>query len=531
MFRITQQRQLLVTLAIFVLPMALIATWDIATSGATQTMFVDSGQRLGLASTDEVLLGDLDGDGSADAFVANHVNAASKLWLNDGEGGFQASTENLPVHRGGYGSGAALGDVDNDGDLDVVAVGGDANYLLLNSGNGQFSSSQDFPAPEARFTDAEMGDLDNDGDLDLVLARTSSNQVWLNDGTGQFTDSTQALGAGWTNKIRLGDMDGDGDLDLIAANGTTGAQFSKIWLNNGNAEFVEGADAFQGWSYDLAVADFDGDADLDVFFTSWTSSNELWLNDGDGNLTSNGQSLGDSGHIGAGLADVDGDGAVDVLVAQYNSQAYILYRNVGNGLLSSEPQTIAAEMVASHLATGDLDGDSDLDLFLGIFGQNQVWFNDDSPSLSPSTIGTLQQVRDELLPQTPVGRYYSSLYHAHLSELMMIAATNPSIAFDAWDTLELWTPALSTLVVEQVSDDETSPASVISQEMTDGALEVIWQIQERSSPELQAIITHEQSAVDLTQFTGQSIGDAWTELNTRVITELYLPMIVTEPAQ
>lgn len=522
------QRCILTTLSTLIL---LFTSWHMVSLGAEEVSFVDSGQRLGLANSQEVLLGDLNGDGATDAFVANNVNMASNVWFNDGAGLFLASTQSLPIHHGGYRGGAALGDVDGDGDLDVVAVGGAANYLGLNNGSGHFTIHQTFPAPEAGYTDAEMGDLDGDGDLDLVLARIDANQVWFNDGTGQFAKSEQALGSGWTNRTHLADMDGDGDLDLTTANGSTGSQVSKIWLNDGSGSFTEGADLFQGWSYDHAVADFDGDGDLDIFFSSWTLSNELWLNDGNANFTPNGQSLGENGHLSVGAADIDNDGHIDAFVGSNNEQKTWLYRNNGNGLFSTQPETVAETIFTSDIAIDDLDGDNDLDLFLGVFGQNQVWFNDDSPSLSPSTISTLQDLRDDLLPQTAVGRYYSSLYYSHLGELMAIGVAHPSIAFDSWDTLELWTPALSALISEQSSQRGARRSAVISQEMTDSAIRVIDAIEANASPRLREAIAHEEREINFDQLTGQSISQAWTTLNERAITELYLPMVVAEPVR
>ena len=91
---------------------------------------------------------------------------------------------------------AILGDVDGDGDLDLVAgnASGEANRVYINDGAGSF---------------------------------TEANRVYVNDGAGNFTDSGQSLGSSLTQSVTLGDVDGDGDLDLVAGNINT----SRVYIN------------------------------------------------------------------------------------------------------------------------------------------------------------------------------------------------------------------------------------------------------------------------------------------------------------
>jgi hypothetical protein len=99
-------------------------------------IFIDSGQSLGDASSKDVVLGDFDGDGDLDVFVANY--GANKVWLNDGSGTFTDSGQNLGTSDSYC---VALGDVDGDGDLDAFVANGGLNRLWLNDGSGTFYDS------------------------------------------------------------------------------------------------------------------------------------------------------------------------------------------------------------------------------------------------------------------------------------------------------------------------------------------------------------------------------------------------------
>ncbi len=181
--------------------------------GGTAGTFSDSGQTLGNQTSFAVSLGDLDGDGDLDAFVANY-GEANRVWIN--QGGAQGGSP------------------------------------------GTFSDSgQTLGA--ASSVDISLGDLDGDGDLDAFVANSGgANRVWLNDGTGTFSDSGQTLGAASSVDISLGDLDGDGDLDAFVANY---GQPNRVWLNVSTVLFgdfnennvVDAAD-YVVWRHTLAAS-------------------------------------------------------------------------------------------------------------------------------------------------------------------------------------------------------------------------------------------------------------------------------------
>jgi hypothetical protein len=160
-----------------------------------------------------------------------------------------------------------LGDLDNDGDLDVVAINdssaaGDVHTIYFNAGNGTFPVSSAYPAPPGYYL--TLGDLDGDADLDLVLDK----MLGLNNGDGTFSSGT-SVGADTTSDVALGDMDGDGDLDWIQLTrrleNNRVVYEGRIYPNNGNATFGQ-PHTFGGTTpfSVLALGDLNGDSDLDM---------------------------------------------------------------------------------------------------------------------------------------------------------------------------------------------------------------------------------------------------------------------------
>jgi len=333
-------------------------------------VFADSGQSLGSNPSIDIKLGDVDGDGDIDAFVANASYQANKLWLNDGNGTFTDSGQSL----GGSSSyGLALGDMDGDGDIDAfVANLGSANRVWLNDGNGTFTDSGQNLGSSNSYG-IVLGDVDCDGDLDAFVANAinQANKVWLNDGSGTFTDSGQSLGNSSSAGIALGDVDGDGDLDVFVANSGS----NKVWLNDGSGTFTNSGQSLgSSSSYGIALGDVDGDGDLDAFVANYSSqANSVWLNDGNGTFIDSGQSLGSSSSFGGVLGDVDGDGDLDAYVANWLS-ANKVWLNDGSGIFTDSGQGLGGSS-SYGVARGDVDRDGDLDALVANSGANRLWLN------------------------------------------------------------------------------------------------------------------------------------------------------------
>ena len=169
--------------------------------------------------------GDLDGDGDLDAYVANSGGAPNRAFRNDGGGALNAWDLGIEEDAEDASTSCLLGDADGDLDLDlfVTVANGRPSRLYLNE-DGAFTQAPDevFPALVGDFFNASWGDLDNDGDLDLVVVgRDEPVRAFIANG-GRFAEAvleTERSSISFCTAVALHDLDGDGDLDAAISAG------------------------------------------------------------------------------------------------------------------------------------------------------------------------------------------------------------------------------------------------------------------------------------------------------------------------
>ncbi len=271
----------------------LLLTAPIGTAAQSRTFGQTPDYLLGLRSDRSASLtfADVDRDGDLDVIVANgrHWPQANQVFINNGApedpahivsgGGYGRFTLGYPLGAEWTTSYAVpAGDLDGDGDLDVV-VGNDRahNLIYMNDGSGRFSYAGRL-ADEADLTrDIQLADLNGDGWLDVAVAnRRAENVIYLNDGRGGF-GARKAFGTSddSTIKLALGDLDEDGDLDLVLANRDGNANM--VYLNDGQAGFDEARPFGSGRDESLAVAvaDLNGDGHLAIITVNTAEPNAV----------------------------------------------------------------------------------------------------------------------------------------------------------------------------------------------------------------------------------------------------------------
>ncbi len=383
-------------------PLASAHVWRFRAATAQKTARFDRrGWNTGLFNAWDAEFGDLDNDGDLDLVCV--ANGQSYFYLNDGSGNFTSSPLGTPD-----GSQACeLADIDNDGDLDIIVANARWNttsgqypgqsLIYLNNGSAGFSSTINLGLTGQFALDIAVGDLDGDGDTDIVIAKggvqVEPNDIYINNGGGNFSRKAVLVVAGYTAEfgdntwaVRLADADNDGDLDLFTGNFDFNPTQSYLFLNNGSGDFDYLSNSVPvgspGIALGMEVADFNGDGRVDVAFghlgqpAMGTSDRvSVYYNSG-GTTYSSPQVMNASGFpYGVEAADVDGDGDLDLAIGLEGGQCYVL---VNSGTNFSSTLALGNGSTQAHnLAFGDVDGDGDLDCA----GPDRVYYNGSNPPL------------------------------------------------------------------------------------------------------------------------------------------------------
>ncbi|MEP7118440.1 MAG: VCBS repeat-containing protein [Acidobacteriota bacterium] len=335
---------------------------DYSTPGAPEPnqVFMNTGPGFRFAEATSAVFGDtpdlarvikardVNGDGLVDVLVGTTFQTQSRLFLGTGRGGFREVTAtHLPQLLLSVGD-LEFGDVDGDGDLDVVLADwgpghnmtndGGRTRLWLNDGTGHFTDATEarMPALKVRFSwDVEFVDVDNDDDLDILVSckRCPGSSLFKNDGAGTFTEDARALPQ-YTNNYEFEamDLDGDGFLDLVTMNDgdiageDQSSRREHVFKNDGTGRFRDLTPSWWPASENVgeddnmvAFLDADSDGDADFVIGSLSGPDRLLVNDGKGHFTARLDAFSGAdtpGTLAIALADLDGDGRMDVVQGQ-----------------------------------------------------------------------------------------------------------------------------------------------------------------------------------------------------------------------
>ena len=335
-------------------------------------------------------------------------------------------------------AGAALFDMDNDGDLDIYLVqSGEIqaaaakrppNRLFRNRGDGNFDDVTEASGAGDRGygMGVATGDFDNDGRIDLYVTNLGANALLRNVGDGRFTEVTAEAGVAggtWSSSAAFLDYDGDGWLDLFVVNyihwspdveiecyvaaGRSRLDYcgpvayraparDTLYRNLGDGTFRDvskaaGLASTSGNGLGVVTGDFDGDFRQDIFVANDGLPNQLWLNQGNGTLSDHallrGVAVAENGKVKAGMGvaseDIDDDGDLDILVVNMKGENDTLFVNEGAFFVDGTARFGLTKITPGFTRFGlgfvDFDNDGRLDIYEAngrIRWHSQLWADD-----------------------------------------------------------------------------------------------------------------------------------------------------------
>ncbi len=388
---------------------------------------------------------DFDGDGWLDLYLVNGTSLAvmqgkaparttNHLYRNRGNGTFTDVTGTAQVPGKGWGFGCVAADYDNDGHMDLLVTNFGPNILYRNKGDGTFedvTGKAGIAGGPIWHAGAAFGDYDRDGHLDLFVPgyldfdiqnpelktceyggvevhacgplgyRGAPDALYRNNGDGTFTDVTEKAGV-TDRKLHFGfqavfeDFDNDGHPDIFVGNDSNP---NYLYRNKGDGTFEEvgvqsgvaySADGKEMSSMGVTVGDYDADGNMDIFVTTFSNDNYvLFHNDGGGVFTdvSYPSAIGEATIPELGWAafffDYDNDGYLDLFCANGHvypevdaagrekyRQPLLLFRNLANGKFAETGRAAGLRNLPPVSARGgafaDFDNDGHLDFVVSV---------------------------------------------------------------------------------------------------------------------------------------------------------------------
>ncbi|MCD4731761.1 MAG: VCBS repeat-containing protein [Bacteroidales bacterium] len=368
----------------------------------------------------DVLWGDYDGDGDLDILIAGSTlnGAVTEIYKNEGSNYAALNLGLLNLEN----SSVSWCDFDSDNDLDFLLMGTDTTgnknlpsaILYQNIGNDNF---EQFEAGLLGVYDGKSawGDLDNDGDQDLIMVGDKGEigvtRIYRNNGATLFDLVDNDLSDIYNGDVALGDYDNDMDLDILMIGVVVNSakeeeKVLKLYRNEGDFNFSGVYSEFVGMSEScLQWADYDSDGNLDIIANGSTEAPThlvyLYQNMNNDNFLNIGIEIFGTVNGSVSWGDYDVDGDFDFLLTgmpSYGSDPITeIYRNINVNLFNKDDSVALIEVYQSQANWGDYDNDGDLDIVMaGITSQNNelltVVYNNQNETTNtpPSTPSNIQ---------------------------------------------------------------------------------------------------------------------------------------------
>ncbi len=373
-----------------------------------------------------VAQGDFDNDGRPDLLITglagkdanNFPVYISQIWRNLGNGTFANIQAGLP----GVDTGAvALGDFYNDGKLDILLTGysstGAVAQVWRNTGNGTFTNIN-AGLPGVLYSSVALGDYDNDGNLDILLTGTTNGfgtgaitELWRNRGNGVFTKISTGLPGVSQGAVAWGDFDQDGRLDILLTGYTQTGAVCQVWRNLGNGNFTNMNVGLPGvYQSSVALADYDNDGKLDILLAGENNQSspicQVWRNTGNWRFTNINAGLPGIRSGAVAWADFNNDGRLDLLLSglnTYSTPVLRVYRNNTAANNTFAPRITSLKILANRSHQLSFGGQTG-------FGYT-VWGSSAEPDLRHWTaLGTPNEANPGIFQLTDLSAPNARLY-------------------------------------------------------------------------------------------------------------------------